>query len=137
MAASPRTSKVRHVPIPIAGTNKPDLPSGRISKVRFLHAMKNINGNEALPIKDYKELQYHTCEESRQKHPALALAQPLFSLDCGDGGMSSNCPNWSDRHFFLRVLMGTSYDLRARHSKSFFRIESGPEMRFGSSLWLS
>jgi len=69
MAASPRTSNVRHVPIPIVGTNKPDLPSGRISKVRFLQAMKNINGNEALPIKDNKESQYHTCEESRQNIP--------------------------------------------------------------------
>jgi len=33
-------------------------------------------------------------------------------LNCGDGGTSSNSPNWSDRHFFLRVLTGISYDLR-------------------------
>jgi hypothetical protein len=33
-------------------------------------------------------------------------------INCWDGGMSSNCPNWSDRHFFLRVLIGISYDLR-------------------------
>ena len=23
------------------------------------------------------------------------------AVNCGDGGMSSNCPNWSDRRFFL------------------------------------
>jgi hypothetical protein len=27
-------------------------------------------------------------------------------------GMSSNCPNWSDRLLFLRVLIGISYDSR-------------------------
>jgi hypothetical protein len=34
------------------------------------------------------------------------------AINCGDGGMSSNCPHWSDRHFFLRVLIGISSDLR-------------------------
>ncbi len=34
------------------------------------------------------------------------------AINCGDGGISSNCPNWSDRHFFLRVLIGISYDLQ-------------------------
>src|SRR5208337_1574038 len=43
------------------------------------------------------------------------------AINCGDGGISSNCPNWSDRHFFLRVLIGISYDFRhIRHSRSFF-----------------
>jgi hypothetical protein len=27
------------------------------------------------------------------------------AIDCGDFGMSSNCPDWSDRHFLLLVLM--------------------------------
>src|SRR5208337_3684087 len=36
----------------------------------------------------------------------------MRAINCGDGGMSSNCPNWSDRHFFLRVLVVIAYDLR-------------------------
>jgi hypothetical protein len=34
------------------------------------------------------------------------------AINCGDRRMSSNCPNWLDRHFFLRVLIGISYGLR-------------------------
>jgi len=34
-----------------------------------------------LPAKDNDKLQYHTCEESRAKYPALALARPLFSAE--------------------------------------------------------
>jgi hypothetical protein len=33
------------------------------------------------------------------------------AINCGDGGMSSNCPNWSERHFFLRVMIGIPYNL--------------------------
>ncbi len=34
------------------------------------------------------------------------------AIESGKRNVSSNCPNWSDRHFFLRVLIGISYDLR-------------------------
>jgi hypothetical protein len=53
----------------------------RCASLRDLQAMKGVHGNEPLQAKDDKELEYHTCEESRQKHHALPLAQPLFSAE--------------------------------------------------------
>ena len=43
----------------------------------------------------------------------------------------SNCPNWSDRHFFFRVLIGISYDLKTFAIPRAFPMEPEPEMRFG------
>jgi hypothetical protein len=37
-------------------------------------------------------------------NPALRLA-PGKEHDCADGGMSSNCPNWSDRKFSCGFLL--------------------------------
>ena len=45
----------------------------------------------------------------------------------------TNCPNWSDRYFILRVLVGVYYDLRTFGISRAFSMESDPEMRFGSS----
>jgi len=42
------------------------------------------------------------------------------AINCGDVGISSNCPNWPNRHFFLRVLTGTSYDSWTLGFQGFF-----------------
>jgi hypothetical protein len=46
------------------------------------------------------------------------------AINCGDVGMSSNCPNYSDRHFFLWVLI--EYRMMYEHSafQELFRMES-------------
>src|SRR5208337_4663032 len=56
----------------------------------------------ALPAKDDKKSEYHTCELSRQKHPTLALAQSLFS---------------AERQVRRKVLLWTNLDLNIRFHK--------------------
>ena len=41
-----------------------------------------------------------------------AMRDVKRAINCRDGGISSNCPNWSHGHFFLPVLIGVAYDLR-------------------------
>ena len=51
--------------------------------------------------------------------PALAKR----AINWGDGGISSNCPNWSDRHFHLRILMGISYHKPVMRSTTSFALK--------------
>jgi len=57
-------------------------------------------------------------------------------------GMSSNCPNWSDRLLFLRVLTGISYDLRTFGISSAFSDGIRPSVAFlklldiSKTLWI-
>jgi hypothetical protein len=53
----------------------------RCASLKEFQAMKGINGNKTLPAKDDQKSEYHTCEESRQKHHTLALARPLLRAE--------------------------------------------------------